>query len=1173
MRMRRHYEMIFSVCATTLLLAGVVARAEKVVFALNPALSPDGKTLAFAWAGDLWTVPSTGGVAQRLTVHPGNDNQPVWSRDGKLIAFASDRHGSANIFLMTPEGTDLRRLTFSEQAEVPTAFSPDGQYLYFHSNKNGEISWEPHMYRVPVAGGQSWRIMEASGSYPTPSPDDRYLLFTQGVSPWRRTGYHGSANWDVWMRDLTTGEFTKLTDYDGTDIWPIWDDRGTGLYFLSDRELTHNVWYQPMRGGQPRKITDASGERIREFTVSADGHKLIYTQWDKIYTLALPNGKAQEIVIEAPVDTPKNSVELESFTSGADEVAASPDASEVAIVVHGEIYVTKADSDRLTRRVTESPARDWQITWSPDGKALFFVSDAAGQEDVYRATSAEEPKKSLSDSLRFKIERVTDNSEGEFGPDVSPDGKRLLYIRNRGDIILRDLKTGREECVLESWDRPSVRWSPDSKWLAYAVDDEEYNSDVWVVSVDKKVKERKPVNLSQHPDYDGNPQWSADGQIITFASRRAGMDTDIYLAFLSESLDEKSGVDLKDYFEKTGKAAGKRKPPKECDASGDIFLGTFVEPESQPAEAKEPEAEAEEEKPEAGEASVESRLREILKEFLSGPKKSDEDKEEKEKAEEKPEKFEYDLDTVYRRIRRVVGLPEDQNSYALAPSGEMLVFNSSHEGGTSLFSVKWNGSDRKRISGGVSAMQWTLDGKRLFYSQGGRPGSCTSSGGDSKTYGFRAKMAINYSEEAAQKFTDAARMMGRLFYHPTMKDLDWAGLSERYRELALKTHTYSEFNIIFDLLQGLLNASHLGIWGPGGRSVERVGYLGCDFDSTYPGPGLKIKSITPKSPADRKESRLYPGDILTKVNGQPVGPEHAIDATLIDTVNDQVIVEYIPAPDRPTETPAEDSDSEESTATQPAAEPQASEPSADNTPTRELVIRPVSYGTFDRLCYDAWVEANRKYVEEKSGGRVGYAHIAGMGESQFHIFERDLYAAANGRDGLIIDVRNNGGGWTADWVLAVLNVKRHAFTIGRGGKPGYPQDRLIFYAWTKPATMMCNQCSYSNAEIISHAFKNLGRGPLVGVPTFGAVISTGAYRLIDGTTVRVPGRGWYALPSGVDMENHPAVPDVIVPILPDDEEAGRKPQLDAAILATLEKIAAENGLQGQPAAPEESEKD
>lgn len=1127
---------VFSLIAAGLFTAS--APAEQVVFARHLALSPDGKTLVFSWAGDIWTVLSSGGAARRLTVNPARDSHAVWSRGGKLIAFASNRHGADNVFVMTPEGSDIRRLTFSDKSEIPTDFSPDGKYVYYHARKTGEVRSMPRMYRVPTAGGESRRVMEALGGNPRLSPDGRYLAFTRGSSHWWRSGYRGSANWNVWLRDRKTDEFTQLTDFDGTDMDPVWDSRRNGIYFLSDRKDTHNIWYQLVKGGPARQITHVTGDRVRDFTVSADGRRLAYTQWDKTFVVSLPSGSPREIEITAGSDSPTNAIELKTLTSGASEVEASPDGKEIALVARGEIFVIKTDPDKPTRRVTNSSARDRHVTWSPDGKALYFVSDREGREAIYRAVSADDPPRALSDSLRFKCERVTDNPETERAPQISPDGNKLSFVRGLGDVYIRDLKTGEESRLFEGWNMPTIRWSPDSKWITYSVEDEEYNPDVWIVPVEGDTGVPSvAINISRHPDYDGNPQWSADGQVLAFASRRAGMDTDLYMVFLSEELSEKSTVDLDEYFKKAGEAVGKRKPPKDVVASGEIVLGTPVEPETKPAE-DEPAEEAEEKK------SIEERLRTMLKAFLEGPKKEEEEK--KEEVEEK--KYEYDLETAYRRLRRVTRLSADQTAFALAPAGDLIVFRSGHEGSSRLFSVKWNGRERKRIlSDDVGALHWTLDGKRLFYQKSGRPGSCKPGGGDSKTHKFRGKLAIVHHEEAEQKFNDAARMMGRMFYHPTLKGLDWPALTEKYRELALRTHTYAEFNTIFNLFQGRLNGSHLGMYGPGGRAVERVGYLGCEFDPEYAGPGLKVTETTPHSPVDRDESRLYPGDVLVRINGEPVGPGSSIDRALIDTVGDQIIVEYIPSPER--------EKSEESTADEAEPDEEASSATNNDEPeTEELVIRPISYGSFAGLRYEAWVEASREYVEEQSGGRVAYVHIAGMGESEFHEFERDLYAAADGKDGLIIDVRNNGGGWTADWVMAVLSVRRHAYTVGRGGEPGYPQNRLVFYAWTKPATMMCNECSYSNAEIISHAFKNLGRGPLVGTTTFGAVISTGGYRLIDGTRVRMPFRGWYTLPDGVDMENHGAVPDVEVPLGPADEQQGLRPQLDAAIKATLEQI-------------------
>ncbi len=1129
-----------------MILAGgfcAAALAERVTYARHLALSPDGGRVAFSWAGDIWTVGHEGGRATRLTVHPATDTAPVWSHDGQRIAFASSRHGAACIYVMNADGTGVTRLTYSDRTEVPSNFTPDNQAIYFHSRQTGEVAWLPRVYAVPVAGGQPYRVMEAGGSDASLSPDARHIVFTRGASRWWRTDYRGSANWDLWLHDLRSGAFRQLTTFDGTDIDPVWNATGTGVYFLSDRAGQHNVWYQPLTGNA-RQVTAASGHRIRDFTISANESRLIYTQWDKVFHVEQPSGRSREITIEAGGDAQSNRVELKTMTNGAAEQAFAPDGKQVAFVVRGEIFVRSTDDDRPTRRITDSPARDWQITWSPDGKALYFVSDREGREDIYRATSAEDPPKDLGESLRFRIERVTASGRTDARPDLSPDGKHLSFVRGRGHLVVRDLESGEERTLLEGWNDLSWQWSPDSKWIAYEVEDAEYNPDVWIVPSDGS---GPAVNISQHPDTDVNPQWSADGQVLAFSSQRRGMDTDLYMVFLSPELHEKSQAEKVRYFEKAGEAAKKRKPPKETIASGPIMLasgqaspvGAKEDPDEDEAGKKSEDADEQAADDEADE-TTEDKLRALLKEFLAEEKsaerarkdgkKEDDDKDEDEDEDEK-EAYAYDLETAFERVTRVTSLPASQSSFALSPAGDVLVFVSRHEGSTAVFSVQWDGSKRKKIiSSAVSGLRWGLDGKRLYYLKSGVPGSSTASGGDSKTYGFRAKMAIDHRAEAEQKFNDAARRMGLWFYHPTLKGLDWQALTDEYRALALSTRTMDEFNEIFNLLLGRLNGSHLGISSPsGGQASESIGYLGVDLDPAHSGPGLKIAAITPRGPADRDESRLSVGDVIIRIDQELVGNRAPLNRALVDRVGDEVVLEYVPAA-------------------------KAAEAADGDLETEELVIRPISYGAYSMLQYEAWVAANRDYVERQSGGRLAYAHIRGMGEPQFHTFERDLYAVAHGKEGLIVDVRNNGGGWTADWVMAVLNVRRHAYTIGRGGERGYPQGRLIFYAWTAPATMMCNQFSYSNAEIVSHAFKNLGRGPLVGTTTFGAVISTGAYGLIDGGRIRQPFRGWYTLPDGLDMENNGAEPTVPVSRGPADEQAGRYPQLDAAIKATLDQL-------------------
>lgn len=1167
MRLTNPFRTTPSVILLSAAAAGVApAAAEPVVFARHLTLAPDGQTLAFSWAGDIWSVPTAGGTARRLTVNPAHDTSPVWSRDGRRLAFSSDREGSTHVYTMTPDGMDVQRLTFADVSETPTDFSPDGSAVYFHARREGHVFWEPMVYRVASAGGQAVPALPCFAADARISPDGESIAFVRGGSNWWRRRYRGSANYDVWTYRSATGAFRQVTNFDGTDRAPQWTADGAGLLMLSDRDGgSVNIWHQPLAGGDPRQVTRMSGDDVRDFALSADGRTLAFTHWDRVYVMNYPDGQPREISVEAGGDSPRRPVEQRTFSGSADEAEASPDGKEVALVVRGEIYVIKTADNKPTRRVTQSPARDRHVTWSPDGAALYFISDPHGQEDIFRATSADREDgkpKALSDSLRFTIERVTDHPGMEFGPSVSPDGEKLAFIRGRGELVVRTLKSGVEQTLLTGWDAPNFRWSPDSQWLAYQREDHEFNPDVWIVPADGSAA---PVNISQHPDMDSNPQWSADGQVLTFASNRSGFDTDLYLVFLSPALDEKSSVDLAEYFEGRAEAVKKRKPPKATDASGRIVLAGEP-PATQPATSPTTTAKRAASRPKGDkkDAGLRGRVRSWVKELLDEPTEGDRKDEarEDEKKPKKDEQYAYDLATAWKRIRRVTSLEGNQVSYALAPDGATLVFASSHAGEAGLYSIRWNGEDAKRIIAGAAArLHWTLDGSRLFFLKAGVPNSCKDGGSDAKAHAFSAKLAIDIAAESAQKWDDAARTLGAGFYHPTLKGLDWPALSRKHRSLALQTRTITEFNEIFNMFQGELNASHLGIGGPGGGvAAERVGYLGCDFDPAFAGPGLKVAYVLPESPAARTESRLYVGDVLLRVNGVPVGPDAPLEAALVSTVGDPVIVEYLPSAERtkpaasqPASGPA--SQPAGGPTTQPGTAPAATTAPASAPAAAEVVIRPISFGELSGRRYDAWVADNARYVAEKSGGRIGYCHIRGMSEPSFHTFERDLYAVAHGKDGLIIDVRNNGGGWTADWVLAVLTVRRHAFTIPRGGERGYPQDRLIFYSWTKPTSMMCNQYSYSNAEIISHAFKNLQRGPLVGMTTFGAVISTGSYGLIDGATIRMPFRGWYTVPGGVDMENNGAVPDVLVVEGPEAEAAGRRPQLDAAIRATLDEIA------------------
>jgi len=378
-------------------------------------------------------------------------------------------------------------------------------------------------------------------------------------------------------------------------------------------------------------------------------------------------------------------------------------------------------------------------------------------------------------------------------------------------------------------------------------------------------------------------------------------------------------------------------------------------------------------------------------------------------------------------------------------------------------------------------------------------------------------------------FNEAWRALNENFYDPEFHGVDWPAQRDKYLPWAQEASTKADFADIVNLMLGELNASHMGYYPPGtrGRSItsgDRTGWIGVTYDPAAGGPGVLIREVLADSPAWRTDAAIEPGERLMAVNGVEIGDTTNVFSLFIDTVGERtpLTVRAIDGGDR------------------------------------TVVVTPVSYFEQRDLRYGTWVRQRRALVDEWSEGRLGYIHIQGMDIPSFEEFEYMLYAAANGKEGLLIDVRSNGGGWTTDYLMAVLMVQRHAFTVPRGADPdirAYPQSRLPLAAWTRPAAAICNEDSYSNAEIFSHAFKSLGRGPLVGSPTFGAVISTGGMTTLDGSLVRLPGRGWFVAPTGVNMEHNGAQPDVLVWQPPsEDASATRDTQLERAVQVLLENL-------------------
>jgi C-terminal processing protease CtpA/Prc len=469
-----------------------------------------------------------------------------------------------------------------------------------------------------------------------------------------------------------------------------------------------------------------------------------------------------------------------------------------------------------------------------------------------------------------------------------------------------------------------------------------------------------------------------------------------------------------------------------------------------------------------------------------------------------------DLDNIHMRLVQVTSLPGDEGNLAISKDGETFYYTATNSAarGTDLYSIKWDGKDLKELTRSGSnpgAVQADREVKYLYFArQGGTLARIDPKTSTQEPMPFAAKMRIDYQQEREQVFEEAWRTIRDGFYDPQHHGYNWNALRTKYRDRCVHASTSNDFRDMFNLMLGELNASHMAMT-PADRTEtqrESTGLLGAELVPVA--EGMKVQRVIAETPADKSGSKLLNGDIISSVNGMAVRSNENFYELMSGASGEKILLQV----------------------------------KGTDGKAREVVIRPVS--SIANPMYNEWVEGRRKMVAEWSKGRLGYIHIRGMDMPSFESLERDLTAAGQDKDGLVIDVRYNGGGSTTDLLMTVLNYKQHAYTVPRGASSDLERDkkkfrdyyptgeRLVYAAWLKPSIALCNESSYSNAEIFSHAYKHLGIGKLVGQPTNGSVISTGGRQLMDGSFVRLPGRGWFTKATDKNQELGPAVPDILV---------------------------------------------
>ncbi len=796
-----------------------------------PAISPDGQTIAFTYCGDIYTVPVTGGRAMQLTTNSAYDTRPVWSPDGRQIAFASDRNGGFDVFVMSSEGGQPKQITTHSANEYPEIFTDNEHVLYsaFIQPAVNDIQFPAGMfaqiYQTSIQGGRP--VMYSSLAMQSLSLNKKgdkllYQDLKGYEDPWRKH-HKSSITRDVWMCSLGQNRtYKKLTSFKGEDRNPVWAADDNSYYYLSEESGSFNIYRRNIDGGTPRQITHHTDNPVRFLTSSADG-LLCYGYDGEIYTVR-EGGEPRKVDVNIVTDRTESPLVHRLMSSGATSIDVSPDGKEVAFVLRGDVYVTSAEYE-TTCRITDTPQQERDVTFSPDGRSIAYSAERGATWGIYQSTIVRKEDKLFTYAREIKEEPLVAGDKTSFMPDYSPDGKELAFLEDRTTLRVINLKSKKVRTVLEgkynysySDGDQNYQWSPDSKWfLAEYISVGGWNNkDIVLVKADGS---GEMTNLTESGYSDNNPRWVLDGKAMVWHSDRAG-----YRSHGSWGAQDDAYIMFFD-----AEAYDKFRMSKEELALAD--------------------------------------------EMKKDDKKKDDDKDDKDKAKEKDVKpLVFDLDNRKERIVRLTVNSSNLGDGVLTPEGDKYYYLAAFEGGYDLWERNFRENSTRLVIKGVGGGGMLIDkkGENIYLGSGGQIKKIDTKSNSVKNIPFRSEFEYRAPQEREYIFGHVWRQVKDKFYDPSLHNVGWQKYRDTYSRFLPHINNNYDFAEMLSEMLGELNGSHTGARYYGSSSSRPTACLGAFFDDTYTGDGLKIAEVIAKGPLTRADSKIKEGCIIEKIDGKEI---------------------------------------------------------------------------------------------------------------------------------------------------------------------------------------------------------------------------------------------------------------------------------------------------------------